>query len=148
MFEERRGRFERNLVTLSTTLVRSATGDRVPASQLLKQPEISLSSLVAEQSVKVETDPARPDIDIQSVEVAVKYEGYLRRQEREIEAAKRHERRLIPAGFPFRRVPGLSREVIQRLEQVQPDSLAQAARIPGLTPAAVAVLAAYVGREL
>jgi tRNA U34 5-carboxymethylaminomethyl modifying enzyme MnmG/GidA len=49
-------------------------------------------------------------------------------------------------GFPFARVPGLSREAIERLSQVRPESLGQASRIPGMTPAAVAVLGAFLGR--
>ncbi len=73
----------------------------------------------------------------------MKYAGYLRRQESEIERAREDERRRIPGDFPFDRVPGLSREVVQRLTQVQPDTLGQALRIPGVTPAAVAVLGAY-----
>ncbi len=77
----------------------------------------------------------------------MKYEGYLRRQQSEVERMRRDERRRIPAGFPFHRVPGLTRETVQRLEQVRPDTLGQALRIPGLTPAAVAVLAAYVTRS-
>jgi tRNA uridine 5-carboxymethylaminomethyl modification enzyme len=70
----------------------------------------------------------------------------LKRQEAEIERAKRDERRRIPARFPFDRVPGLSREIVQRLSQVRPDTLGQALRVPGVTPAAIAVIAAYVGR--
>ena len=81
------------------------------------------------------------------METTVKYAGYLRRQEAEIERSRKDERRRIPAGFRFERVPGLSREVVQRLSQLQPDTLAHALRIPGITPAAVAVLAAYVGRS-
>ena len=81
-----------------------------------------------------------------SAETTVKYSGYLKRQDAEIESAQRNERRRIPAGFPFERVPGLSTEIVQRLGQVRPDTLAHALRIPGVTPAAVAVLSAYVGR--
>ena len=58
--------------------------------------------------------------------------------------ARKDERRGIPHDFPFDRVPGLSREVVQRLFQVRPDTLGQALRIPGVTPAAVAVLGAFV----
>jgi tRNA uridine 5-carboxymethylaminomethyl modification enzyme len=86
------------------------------------------------------------DIDLASVETTIKYAGYLRRQEAEIERARKDERRKIPAGFPFERVPGLSKEVVQRLSQVRPDTLGHALRVPGVTPAAVAVLSAYVGR--
>ena len=71
---------------------------------------------------------------------------YFRRQEIDIERARKDERRRIPPDFPFDRVPGLSREVIHRLTDVRPDTLGQALRIPGITPAAVAVLSSYVGR--
>lgn len=148
-FEARRGRFERNLRVLDVALVRTSRGDRVRASQALRQPLVSLDSLMATGEVAgVEIDPAMRSIDVASVETTIKYTGYLRRQESEIERARRDERRRIPDGFPFDRVPGLSREVVFRLAQVRPDTLAQAARIPGVTPAAVAVLAAYVGRSL
>ncbi len=146
-FCARQGRFTRNLRTMATTMVRTKQGDRVSASQLLKVPEVSLAELVAGGEVALESDPTSPGIDLCSVEVSVKYEGYLKRQEREIELAKRNERRRIPAGFRFAAVPGLSREVVERLEQVLPDTLGQAARIPGLTPAAIAVLAAWVGKS-
>lgn len=145
-FEERRGRFGRNLAALDATPVPSASGGRVPAAQLLRQPGIRLESLIVDNSVSIELGPA-PAVDIASVETTVKYEGYLRRQEAEVARSRRDERRRIPSGFPFDRVPGLSREVVQRLTQVSPDTLGQALRIPGVTPAAVAVLAAFVGRS-
>jgi tRNA uridine 5-carboxymethylaminomethyl modification enzyme len=94
----------------------------------------------------LEVDPLMADRDFASVEVTTKYDGYLRRQVREVEVARRHERRRIPTDCAFETIPGLSKEAVQRLKQVRPDTLAHAARIPGLTPAAVAVLAAYVGR--
>jgi len=102
--------------------------------------------LIDDGSVSLELDTDRPSFDLASVEVSVKYSGYLKRQEKEVEAANKHQRRRIPADFPFHAVPGLSRESVDRLSQVKPDTLAQAARIPGLTPAAVAVLGAYVGK--
>jgi tRNA uridine 5-carboxymethylaminomethyl modification enzyme len=77
----------------------------------------------------------------------VKYAGYLRRQESEIERGRRDERKRIPADFAFHLVPGLSAEVVQRLTQVRPDTLGQALRVPGITPAAVAVLAVHIGRH-
>ena len=145
-FHRRRTRFEENLRTLDETLVGTTTGARVPASQLLRQPEIRLQTLISSQAVPMTIDPASAAVDVASVETAIKYAGYLRRQESEIERARRDERRRIPPDFPFERVPGLSREVIQRLSQIRPDTLGHALRIPGVTPAAVAVLAAFVGR--
>lgn len=145
-FMARRSRFERNLQILDRTLVRCESGDRVPAVQMLRQPGVSMQALMAEHAIDVELEASTRQLDMTSVEVAVKYEGYLRRQYREIELAQKHEQRRIPDGFQFERVPGLSREVVQRLGQIRPATIGQASRIPGLTPAAIAVLATYVGR--
>ena len=148
-FRSREQRFSQNLRTLDETLVRTASGDRVPASQLLRQPETRLEQMLADRLVPLDVDgagAASAAVDIASVETAVKYAGYLRRQDSEIERARRDERRRIPRDFPFDRVPGLSREVVQRLSQVRPDTLGHALRVPGVTPAAVAVLSAHVGR--
>ena len=146
-FSARRARFDRNLAVLDSTLVRNASGDTVPASQLLRQPETRLQDLIADERVpRFEQGQDEAAFDIASAETTVKYAGYLRRQESEIERARKSERRRIPSDFPFDRVPGLSREVVQRLTQVRPDTLGQALRIPGMTPAAVAVLGSFVGR--
>jgi tRNA uridine 5-carboxymethylaminomethyl modification enzyme len=145
-FRSRRDRFAQNLRTLDETMVRAGSGDRVPASQLLRQPEVRLERMLADGLVPLDIDAASRSIDVASAETAVKYAGYLRRQESEIERARRDERRRIPRDFPFDRVPGLSREVVQRLSQVRPDTLGHALRVPGVTPAAVAVLSAFVGR--
>ena len=74
----------------------------------------------------------------------MKFEGYLQRQAQAVERSRKQERRRIPTEFPFERVPGLSRELVQRFTQVRPETLGQALRIPGATPAAVAVVSAYL----
>ena len=148
-FCKRRDRLHRNLRLLDQVQLRAPSGDSVPASRLLRQPEVKLERLLTEDRLPCfELDPLRPAIDITSAETTVKYAGYLRRQESEVERSQRDERRCIPSSFPFSRVPGLSREVVQRLDQVRPDTLGHALRIPGVTPAAVAVLGAYLGRLL
>jgi tRNA uridine 5-carboxymethylaminomethyl modification enzyme len=146
-FEGRRRRLEQNLEQLDRILVRSSSGNRVPAAQLLRQPEVKLEGLLAQGSIQLDIDAGSRSVDLASLETTVKYAGYLRRQEAEIERARKDERRRIPRDFRFDRVPGLSREVVQRLTQVRPDTLGQALRIPGVTPAAVAVLSAHVGRH-
>jgi len=140
-------RFDHNRRILDSTLVRTRSGDRVAASQLLRQPEVRLADLIASGAVAgfLQT-PEGGTVDVASVETTVKYAGYLKRQEAEIERSRKEERRRIPHGFPFDRVPGLSREIVQRLTQIQPDTLGQALRIPGVTPAAIAVLSSYVGK--
>jgi tRNA uridine 5-carboxymethylaminomethyl modification enzyme len=145
-FESRRARFARNLSTLNQTTVRSAKGDRVTAAQLLQQPEVRLAGLIGRQALAIEVDASRPDLDLASVETTVKYAGYLKQETARVERAERQERRRIPHDFPFASVPGLSREAVERLTQVRPESLGQASRIPGMTPAAVAVLSTFLGR--
>ena len=145
-FEARRARFDRNTTALDTTFVRGPSGDRLKASQLLKQPEVRINSLVESGAVSLDLNPSSPALDLASLETSVKYEGYLRQALAQAERSKKNERRRIPSAFPFARVPGLSAEAVHRLSQVRPDTLGQASRIPGITPAAIAVLGAFLGR--
>ena len=79
-----------------------------------------------------------------TLETEIKYAGYIAQQERQIDRLKKSEGRHIPSDFSFRTIPGLSREIGEKLEKVQPATLGQAARIPGVTPAAVAILDVYL----
>ena len=79
-----------------------------------------------------------------TVETELKYEGYMAQQERQIEHLKNSSRRAIPEDFAYDGIPGLSREITSKLIRVRPTTLGQAARIPGVTPAAVAVLDVYL----
>ncbi len=81
----------------------------------------------------------------EAVEVEAKYEGYIRRELELLEKVAAHEGRKIPQNFSFDAVSGLSREVVERLERVRPVTLGQAMRVPGVTPAAGALL--YVHLE-
>jgi tRNA uridine 5-carboxymethylaminomethyl modification enzyme len=145
-FQARKSRFERNLARLERTPVRVPAGGRVPAAQALRQPAVRLRDLVERREVEIEIDPGTADLDLASVETMLKYDGYLKRQQADVEKSRRSERRTVPAGFPFERIPGLSNEVVHRLRQVRPETLGQASRIPGVTPAAVAVLSHYLDR--
>ena len=146
LFERRRHRYERNTRVLDETLVRSDSGQRQPASQLLRQPEIRLSALVDDRKVVLDVDPDFSDRDLATLETTIKYAGYLERESSRAERSRRNDRRRIAPQFPFEQVPGLSREVVQRLQQIQPGTLGQAARIPGMTPAAIAVLGVFLNR--
>jgi len=145
-FEARRRRYLANLTTLVTARVRDGSGDSVPASQLLKQPSVRLERLVNERQVSLDLDETSRDTDIASAETAVKYDGYLKQEAARVRRARKEEHRSIPEGFPFSRVPGLSKEIIDRLSQVHPETLGQASRVPGVTPAAVAVLGVFIDR--
>ncbi|PYR38746.1 MAG: tRNA uridine-5-carboxymethylaminomethyl(34) synthesis enzyme MnmG [Acidobacteria bacterium] len=146
LHQARKTRYYNNLERISESMVKVESGDRIRAAQALRQPEVRLEELWRNGKVDLEVDARHSALDLASVETAIKYEGYLRQQEGEVQRARRDEEKRVPHGFPFARVPGLSREVVQRLIQVQPDTLGHALRIPGVTPAAVAVLSAYLHR--
>jgi tRNA uridine 5-carboxymethylaminomethyl modification enzyme len=133
-------------------------------AQLLKRPEITIEHMVpvlreldpvffARESIEtVRENPCKPVAELsseirnelKSVETEIKYEGYLLQQQRAIERMKKSEKRSIPEWFEYRSVSGLSREVQEKLTHVQPRTLAQASRIPGVTPAAVSLVNVYI----
>ena len=82
--------------------------------------------------------------ELKSVETEIKYEGYLQQQERAIERLKKAEQRTIPEWFDYKQVSGLSREMNEKLQRVRPQTLGQASRIPGVTPAAVSLINVYI----
>jgi tRNA uridine 5-carboxymethylaminomethyl modification enzyme len=145
-FSGRKARHEANIDHLQRNWVRVESGARVPAAQALRRPELTLAGLMSRGEVAIDTTPEDHLLDVSSVETTVKYEGYLVRQQQAVTRAQHAERRRIPDAFPFERVPGLSSEMVQRFTEVRPETLGQAQRIPGVTPAAVAVVGAYLNR--
>jgi tRNA uridine 5-carboxymethylaminomethyl modification enzyme len=144
LFEERRARFDKNRLTIERTIVKH-NGESIPAAQALAQPSVRLKDLVASHhTLRLEAETTT--LDLASLETTVKYAGYLRQEASRAERARREETRRIPLDFPYRSVPGLSREACERLCQIRPETLGQASRIPGLTPAAIMVLGSYVAR--
>jgi tRNA uridine 5-carboxymethylaminomethyl modification enzyme len=109
--------------------------------QWLKRPEASITEIGAWVRETLGEEPVRGVLT--TIETETKYSGYLCQQERQIERLKDSERRPIPPGFEFT-LPGLSREIRDKLERVKPATLGQASRIPGVTPAAIAVLDVYL----
>jgi tRNA uridine 5-carboxymethylaminomethyl modification enzyme len=136
-FEARRARYERNRRTLDAT----------KTAAVLRRPEVRLVELLDRGEIALDLDTASRDLEIATLENDVKYAGYLKQEAMRAQRLRRQERRRIPDDFAFARVPGLSREVVQRLSQVRPETLGQASRIPGMTPAAVAVLGVYLDRR-
>ncbi|MBW1981140.1 MAG: tRNA uridine-5-carboxymethylaminomethyl(34) synthesis enzyme MnmG [Deltaproteobacteria bacterium] len=122
---------------------RSARLDRaLPLAQLLKRPELGYRDIQQLPGGSRQL-PARV---AEQVEIQCKYEGYLERQQAEVEKFKNLEKMLMPADFPYEKIQGLSHEVVQRLIEIQPTSLGQASRISGITPAALSILMVYLKR--
>ena len=110
--------------------------------QWLKRPESSLAQVLPWVREALNGEPLHGVL--MTVETEAKYNGYIGQQERQIERLRDAERRPIPCDFGFTGIPGLSREVQDKLERVKPANLGQAARIPGVTPAAIAILDVYL----
>jgi len=110
--------------------------------QWLKRPEASIQEIAPWVREVLGDEPERGVVT--TVETETKYSGYIGQQERQISRLKSAEGRAIPMEFEFRGIPGLSREIRDKLERVRPSTLGQAARIPGVTPAAVAILDCYL----
>ena len=92
-------------------------------------------------SLTEENGDAHPDAQaLKQLEIETKYAGYIKRQDDEIQKLRRHEGMLLPASMDFSQIDGLSNELKQKLQHHKPDSLARAARIPGMTPAALSIL--------
>jgi len=110
--------------------------------QWLKRPESSILEISSWIREVLGEEPVAGVLE--TIETETKYSGYISQQERQMDRLKDAERRPIPAAFAFQGIPGLSREVRDKLERVRPATLGQAARIPGVTPAAIAVLDVYL----
>jgi tRNA uridine 5-carboxymethylaminomethyl modification enzyme len=118
---------------------------RHPNGEWLRRPESGIGQIDEWVRQIIGGPPARGVL--LTVETEVKYNGYIAQQERQIERLRQAERRRIPEDFSFGDIPGLSREVREKLERVRPVTLGQAARIPGVTPAAIAVLDVYLSMQ-
>jgi tRNA uridine 5-carboxymethylaminomethyl modification enzyme len=123
--------------------------------ELLRRPEVDyaqLDELSRELALEASADFAAIDdrlpreIRLQ-LEVLAKYSGYIERQQDEIERQRRHEDTRLPAELDYAAIPGLSNEVRQKLADARPDTLGQAARIPGVTPAAVSILLIWLRKK-
>ncbi len=121
------------------------------AFELLRRPQVSYESLSELTGVPAWAVPGAADERLvpqvrTQVEVRAKYAGYIERQQQEIERARCNEEMALPAELDYGRMSGLSHEVRQKLAEVRPATLGQAARVPGVTPAAVQILLVYLKR--
>jgi tRNA uridine 5-carboxymethylaminomethyl modification enzyme len=119
-----------------------AADDRPTLSNWIRRPEARIGAIEDWAKGVLGEEPTRGVLT--NVETELKYSGYISQQERQIARLKGAENRRIPSDFSYESLPGLSVEVRQKLARVQPTTLGQAGRIPGVTPAAIAVLDVYL----
>lgn len=124
---------------LKTPLTREAS-----LEDLLRRPEIRYDDLMAIDGLGSEfTNQAA----LEQVEIHTKYAGYIARQQDEINKQLRHEETILPKEFDYSRVSGLSNEVVAKLTDARPDTIGQASRISGITPAAISLLLVYLKKQ-
>ncbi len=124
---------------LATPLSREASGE-----DLLRRPDMTYAQLTSLSAFAPALDDAQA---AEQVEIQVKYEGYIARQQEEIERQQRNENTLLPATLDYRQVSGLSNEVIAKLNDHKPVSIGQASRISGVTPAAISILLVWLKKQ-
>ncbi|HEF0124871.1 TPA: tRNA uridine-5-carboxymethylaminomethyl(34) synthesis enzyme MnmG [Citrobacter youngae] len=124
---------------LATPLSREASGE-----DLLRRPDMTYAQLTSLSAFAPALDDPQA---AEQVEIQVKYEGYISRQQDEIERQQRNENTLLPATLDYRQVSGLSNEVIAKLNDHKPVSIGQASRISGVTPAAISILLVWLKKQ-
>lgn len=116
-------------------------------ADLLSRPEVTYAAL---RDALSGTDVAMPELDSQvtlQLEIQLKYQGYIARQEEDIKKLKRQESTPLPADLNYRQMDGLSNELKQKLESARPETIARASRIPGMTPAAMSLLLIHLKKH-
>jgi tRNA uridine 5-carboxymethylaminomethyl modification enzyme len=132
-YQEKRDRVESAFSFLRKNRLKSVAGDNVTLFEHLKKPEIGLRSMLEYGKFP----GALSDEECRHIESEIKYEGYIKKQEREIAKSLRSDSMKIPLSVDFRKVSGLTREVIEKFEKKRPATLGEARKMPGMTPAAV-----------
>jgi len=125
---------------LRKNTLKNEAGDRVTMLEYLKKPEIELLDVLEYGQLPVELSRE----EARYVESEIKYEGYIRKQEREIAKAARADSMKIPGDMEFRNVAGLTREAVERLEKARPLTLGEARKLRGMTPAAAQNLGLHI----
>lgn len=125
-------------------LVKTPLSKEASLEELVRRPEINYTDLMK----IADLGPGLADIAAaEQVEIQIKYEGYIHRQQDEIAKQQRNEQTLLPQQFDYKQVKGLSNEVIVKLNQTQPQTVGQASRISGITPAAISLLLVYLKKQ-
>ncbi len=117
--------------------------ESVSLHKLMSRPEIQYSDISAVDPVPIEHEPSV----IGQIQTAIKYAGYLERQQRDIERMRTWESRAIPPGFDYASITALSHEAREKMAKIRPETVGQASRIPGVTPADLSILVVHLERR-
>jgi len=123
--------------------IRTKTMERISLKGLLKKPEVTIENVL--EYTKLDVDLA--DEEKRFIESEIKYEGYLKKQEKEIARIAKIDKEKIPHIIEFTKVPGLTREVAEKLKKYAPQTICEAKKIPGITPASIVNLHIYISLQ-
>ncbi|MDT8398175.1 MAG: tRNA uridine-5-carboxymethylaminomethyl(34) synthesis enzyme MnmG [Pseudomonadales bacterium] len=132
------------LASLINRMLENPMNHEYRLSDILARPGVNVENLYKACAEAGEGSSEIPQDVAEQIEIRVKYQGYIERQQAEIQGLKRQQNTWLPEDFDYLNMPGLSRELQQKLSQARPDSIARAARIPGVTPAAISLLLVYL----
>ncbi len=126
------------------TLLKNPVSREHSLEELIRRPEMTYAALMDIEGI----GPGLEDpIAAEQVEIQIKYAGYIARQQDEIAKTQRHENTLLPADFDYSKISGLSNEVVAKLTDARPETIGKAARISGITPAAISLLLVYLKKH-
>ncbi|TLX52300.1 tRNA uridine-5-carboxymethylaminomethyl(34) synthesis enzyme MnmG [Pseudoalteromonas ruthenica] len=125
-------------------LLKSPMTREASLEELIRRPEINYRDLTAIEGLASESDNQQA---LEQVAIQTKYAGYIARQQDEIAKQLRHEQTILPVEFDYSQVSGLSNEVVAKLSEARPDTIGQASRISGITPAAISLLLVYLKKQ-
>ncbi len=139
-YQKKQERIEKAMHFLQKERIITENKEKLRLKDLLKKPEVKFKNVVEYKKFS----GLLTDEEIRHVESEVKYEGYLKKQEKEIARIKKIEGEKIPENTNFRKIPGLTGEVMEKLEEIRPQTIGEAKKIPGITPAATLNLHIYL----
>jgi tRNA uridine 5-carboxymethylaminomethyl modification enzyme len=137
-FSRKRDAIDQEKARLSSTFVSTSSHQKQSLMGLLRRPEVTYASLLPDSTVAAEVAA--------QVEIQAKYDGYIVRQKEEVARRSEFESLQLPRDLDYRQVHGLSTEAQQKLNQHQPETIGQASRISGMTPAAISLLLVHLKR--
>lgn len=154
LFEQKQNAIEQEMQRLAhlwirpddiqTQILKTPIRREITCLELLRRPEISYQDLMQLPAVSREIDPKVAE----QIEIQIKYKGYIDRQQLEIQRLRRYEEMTLPTQLDYSQIKGLSSEVRQKLMAQRPNTVGQASRIPGMTPAAISLLLVYLKKYL
>jgi tRNA uridine 5-carboxymethylaminomethyl modification enzyme len=142
-FLSKQKKLNRVMIFLKKEKIRTSTNDKILLKDFLKKPEVTFENVI--EYIKFDLDLS--DEEKRFIESEVKYEGYLKKQEKEVSRIEKIDKEKIPRSLEFQKIPGLTSEVAEKLKKFAPRTIGEAKKIPGITPASLINLHIYISLQ-